>query len=294
MMRAGRQLSFQSRHLDNLNLLSDAEFKVFSQFGEDGIIEWLVHRAGGIPERFVEFGVGDFRESNTHFLLRNRNWRGLILDGSSACAEFLQQSNMNWQYDINALAVFITRDNINSLLEQNGFGGEIGILSVDIDGNDYWVLDAINVVKPWIIICEYNSLWGDMIPLTMPYDAGFRLHNGHYSQRYFGTSIKAIEHLALSRRYVLVGSNLAGNNAFFVRDDVFNRMNLSSRIATRRARPSLFRHVRNPDGSLSSISGRERSNVLADCITVNVVTGEKKPLKEFGELYSEYWTSILG
>ena len=294
MMRAGRQMAFQTRNLNDLDLLSDAEFKIFSQFGEDGIIEWLVHRLPGIPEKFVEFGVGDYRESNTHFLLRNRNWRGLILDGGSAPREFLARSHMTWQYDITAVQVFITRENIDALIADNGFGGELGLLSVDIDGNDYWVWDAIQSAKPWIAVCEFNALWGDALPLSMPYDAQFMLTKSCYSRRYFGTSIRAIEHLAQRRGYTLLGSNLAGNNAFFVRNDILEATCLASRIADRRARPSLFRHVQNPDGTLSNISGRRRSEVLADCVAQNVVTGEKRPLREFGDLYTQHWRTILG
>lgn len=292
MMRVGRQLVFQTRSLNDLNLLSDAEFKIFSQFGEDGIIEWLVHRLPGIPEKFVEFGVGDYRESNTHFLLRNRNWRGLILDGGTASKEFLVRSHMTWQYDIKPVQAFITRENIDDLLVTNGFGGEIGLLSVDIDGNDYWVWDAIRSTKPWIVICEFNALWGDALPISLPYDAQFTV--SHYSRRYFGASIGAIEHLSHRQGYTLLGSNMAGNNAFFVRDDVLESTALASRIVDKRARPSLFRHVQNRDGTLSDISGRRRSEVLADCAVQNVVTGETRPLKAFGELYTQHWKAILG
>ena len=113
----------------SLASLDQAEFKVFSQWGEDGIIDWLIERAGIPPnlETFVEFGVASYAEANTRFLLQNRNWRGLVMDGNARRIEALKrEQGLFWGYDLTAKTAFITRDNINELLVEAGFSGEIG------------------------------------------------------------------------------------------------------------------------------------------------------------------------
>src|SRR5690348_2388073 len=140
--------------------LRDAEFQVFSQWGDDGIIQYLIHQVPSLPEVFVEFGVQDYRESNTRFLLMHDNWSGLVMDGSEQFVSFIQSEDIYWRYDLTAVASFLTRENINDVIRGAGFSGPIGILSVDIDGNDYWVWEAIDVVDPTIVIVEYNSVFG--------------------------------------------------------------------------------------------------------------------------------------
>ena len=121
-----------------LTSIHDAEFKVFSQFGDDGIIQYLIKETGIREEekKFIEFGVHDYQESNTRFLLMNDNWRGFIMDGSYENIKSIHNSSWYWQYDLTAVCAFITVENINTLLSKYSFDGEVGILSIDIDGND--------------------------------------------------------------------------------------------------------------------------------------------------------------
>ena len=106
-------LARMARERPTLEALSSAEFSVFSQWGEDGIIDWLLTRLPGIPETFVEFGVGDYRESNTRLLLFLRNWRGLVMDGSDAHIESIQAQDIYWRYDLTAKCAFSEREIIN-------------------------------------------------------------------------------------------------------------------------------------------------------------------------------------
>lgn len=196
--------------------LRDYEFKVFSQWGEDGIIQQLI-RTVDIPNKvFVEFGVEDYRESNTRFLLMNDNWSGLIIDGSERNMNAVRNSDLYWRYDLQAVSAFITRENINSLIQNAGISGDIGILSVDIDGNDYWVWEAIDCIRPRIVICEYNSLFGKDKEISTPYKADFVRGKYHHSNIVYGASIKALCSLGKMKGYKFVGSNSAGNNLFFV------------------------------------------------------------------------------
>ena len=204
--------------------IRDSEFKVFSQFGEDGIIQFLVSRVPIEQAVFVEFGVDDYRESNTRFLLVHDNWRGLIMDAGSSHQDFLAGSGLLWRHHVDAVSAFIERENINDLLVGAEIEGDIGLLSIDIDGNDYWVLEAIEAVSPRIVVVEYNSHFGRDAAVTIPYDRGFVRSEAHWSNLYWGASLAAMRQLADRKGYGLVGGNKAGNNAFFVRRDVIGEI----------------------------------------------------------------------
>ena len=202
--------------------LRESEFKVFSQWGEDGIIQYLLGKVPIENTTFVEFGVESYEEANTRFLLQNDNWRGLIIDGGTRHKRFVRAAGLEWRHDVTALSAFVTRENINDLLRGARVAGDIGLLSVDIDGNDYWVFEAINVVHPRIVVLEYNSTFGPTHAVTVPYDPTFVRGKAHPSNLYYGASLSALCILASRKGYVFTGSNSAGNNAFFVREDLAN------------------------------------------------------------------------
>lgn len=274
----------------SLRHLSDIEFRVSSQMGEDGIIEWLIQNLDIRAESFIEFGVGDYTESNTRYLMRNRNWRGLIVDSNIADIETIRSDEVYWRHDLTARQAVVTRDNINDIIVEGGLVGEIGLLSIDIDGNDYWVFDSINVVRPDIVICEYNAVLGDIHALTVPYDPGFQRSEAHYSWLYFGASIRALEIVAARKGYTLVGSNGAGHNAFFVRTELAQGL----AIEDRSARPSLFRESRDADGRLSHIGGLNRAPLLDDMVVVDLNANRTVTLRDLGPLYSAAWRARMG
>ena len=242
----------------------DAEFRVFSQFGEDGLIQYILSRLC-LDERlrsFVEFGVENFSEANCRFLMVKDNWRGLVIDGSAKNIKQIQRDRFFWRHQLVSIAQFIDKENINEVISASGFVGEIGILSVDIDGNDYWILDAINVVDPVMIIAEYNSVFGPKRAVTVPYDPKFQRSHAHYSNLYWGASISALTRLANSKGYELVAGNSAGNNVFFVRRDMLKGLRVLS--VDEAYAVSRFRESRNKDGSLSFLSGDDRLNLIVD------------------------------
>ena len=191
----GRQLASQ-----NSNKFNDFEFQVFSQWGEDGLIQYLIERVEFEHPLFVEFGVETYVESNTRFLLVNNNWTGLVIDGSEKNIDSIKRDPIYWQHNLKAECAFIDKENINSLIKKSGISGDIGILSIDIDGNDYWIWDAIDVVNPRIVICEYNSLWGAEHAVSTPYNPAFSRSDAHFSNLYYGASIMALTRLIFSIR----------------------------------------------------------------------------------------------
>jgi hypothetical protein len=270
-----------------LRNLSEAEFRVFSQWGEDGIVEWLVSHVSVPNERFVEFGVERFIEANCRFLLENRNWKGLVMDGSHKNMAALRASPNFWRYDLTAKAAFITAENIDYLIAEAGFGGPLGILSIDIDGNDYWVWQAIKNVDPAIVICEVNPILGDRHAVTVPYDPAFRRFKSHYSGLYFGASIGALNHLAGEKGYTFLGTSLSGINAFFVKNELAGA--IAPLLEEIRAFPSRHRDSRNIAGHLSFAAGMERFHLICDMPVVDVTTDETILLREIVDPYSDDW-----
>jgi hypothetical protein len=205
----------------SINNLSDVEFQVFSQWGDDGIIQYLINRLDIPNKTFIEFGVEDYRESNTRFLLINNNWTGLVIDGSEDNINVIKNDIISWACELHAVNSFITAENINQLIQKVNFHHEVGILSVDIDGNDYWVWKAIDCISPIMVIAEYNSLFGINTSWTLPYDPAFARKRDH-TIIYYGASLRALCMLAAEKGYVFVGCNSKGNNAYFIREDKMN------------------------------------------------------------------------
>lgn len=229
--------------------LREAEFQVDSQWGEDGIIQHLISVVPIERRVFVEFGVEDYTEANTRFLLQHENWAGLVLDGSPENIAAIRRDPIYWRHNLKAQAAFVDRDNINALIAENGIEGDVGLLSIDIDGNDYWVWEAIRSVAPRIVVVEYNSLFGPRVPVSIPYDPRFARTLAHYSNLYWGASLAALAQLGLRKGYALVGSNSAGNNAFFVREDLAGGLPIvTAEAAYVRAQ---FRESRGSSGELT-------------------------------------------
>jgi hypothetical protein len=242
--------------------LAAQEFRVFSQWGEDGIIQFLIRRVP-IPRKiFVEFGVENYTESNTRFLLTNNQWKGLVIDGSAENIAFIQRDAISWRHTLKAVHSFVTRENINQLLYENGIEGEIGLLSVDIDGNDYWVWEAITAISPALVVVEYNSLFGAERAVTVPYDPAFQRGRAHYSHVYYGASLAALVALGRRKGYAFVGANSAGNNAFFVRRELRPAV-LPELTAVEGFVARQFREARTKRGKLAFLSPEEEASELA-------------------------------
>lgn len=192
-------------------------FKVFSQCDEDGIIQEIFRRVGTTNRTFIEFGVETGVECNTVKLLLD-GWRGLWLDGSTTGIANIRTNFSTFFNDgrLQALEAFINAENINSLFEQGGITGNIDLLSIDIDRNDYWVWKAIEVVQPRVVVIEYNASLRPPLSLVIPYEPR-AMWNG---TNYFGASLEALVRLGRQKGYRLVGCSFSGANAFFVKDEV--------------------------------------------------------------------------
>jgi len=189
--------------------------KIYSQNDEDGIIREIFARIGTSNRTFVEFGVGNGLENNTIALLFE-DWNGLWIDGSTRCIKAINENlpNVISAGRLRVVEALITTHNINELISEHIHSHEIDLLSVDIDGNDYHVLNAIMCIKPRVIVIEYNAKFTPPVLFCMDYDGAHTWKEDDC----FGASLKFLEQNVLG--YCLVGCSVVGANAFFVREDL--------------------------------------------------------------------------
>ena len=214
--RAWEEEIAKPRHADPKRLLRYG-FKTYSQNDEDGIIQEIFRRIGVVDRTFVEFGVDTGFECNSVKLLVE-GWRGLWMEadplraGSIRCnfGPFCRDGRLTLKEHR------VTAENVDHLIAEAGIGGEIDLLSIDIDYNDYWVWKAITAVKPRLVVIEYNASLRPPLSLTVPYDP----HATWDGSNFYGASLEALVRLAAQKGYALVGCSIAGVNAFFVRADL--------------------------------------------------------------------------
>lgn len=217
LARIGLTLAAQVHPADDLSLAA-REIKVFSQNGEDGLLLWLFDTIGTTDRRFVEFGVGDGHECNTRYLAEQRGWTGLRIEGSD---ELGAEARRIATSGVTVTSSYVTAENINDIIGAAGLGGEIDLLSVDIDGNDYWLWKAITVIKPRVVVVEYNASFGPTAKVRPDYDPN-RIPDFGYKMETalrWGSSLAALTDLGADLGYSPIGCDSAGVNAFFVRDD---------------------------------------------------------------------------
>jgi hypothetical protein len=200
------------------------EFSIYSQNGEDGLLLSLIEQTGAASKTFVEIGVEDARECNTAILAFLLGWDGLMLEanpmavdaGRRLAARLLARKRNRLQIR----QAFVTAENVNGFIEEAGFSGELGVLSIDVDGVDYWLWKAIRVIKPRLVVIEYNASFGATRAVTVPYKPDFHCPREYPGNLYHGASLAALELLGRQLGYVLVAVESAGVNAFFVRRDL--------------------------------------------------------------------------
>jgi hypothetical protein len=209
-----------------------ADQRVFSQNGEDGRIAWLLSKVGAVSRTFCEIGIEDGTECNCANLAINLGWKGLMVEGNPGMAKSAQRHfDRRAPGRVTVHHQFVTRENINDIFRKNGLAGEIDLLSIDVDGIDYWLWQAVEAVNPRVVVIEYNSLLGPSEALTVPYEDSFSRFEKDPSGYYHGASVKALEKLGISKGYSLIGCDSLGINAFFVRSDLLRSSMLVARAA---------------------------------------------------------------
>ena len=273
-------LSNQNLKLKRIKDLSEVEFQVYSQWGEDGIIDWLVNKFPEIPKSFLEIGTENYKESNTRFLLVNKNWDGFIIEADKNSVKDIKSQRVYWRHNLTIENQFVDQNNINTIIKRINIPKKLGLLSLDIDGIDYWVLKKLSVLEPSIVICEYNSLFGQKKAITVPYKKNYIRSNEHYSNLFYGASIKAFIDLLKKRNYFFIGTNSAGNNAFFVSQNIWKKA--KKLIYEKKIFISKFRESRNLKGELTFLNKKKSLEMIKNKIVIDLKNNQKKKLFELG------------
>jgi hypothetical protein len=233
------EYSRRARSGEPLPALSDSGFRIFSQADEDGILLYLFAVLGMRSRVCAEFAYGPPHGANTTNLLCNWGWDGLLVEAKPELVAdadvFFRSHPETWVCPPKVINAWVTAENVNELFSENGFDGPIDLLSIDLDGVDYWIWRALNVVQPRVVVVEFQDIWGPQIAVTVPYDPAFAAEGD-----YVGASLNAFVKLGREKEYRLVGANRYGYNAFFVRngegDELLPEVSAASCLSHRKVR----------------------------------------------------------
>ena len=246
--------------------LWDAEFRVFSQFGEDGIVDLLLDELQISKPRIMEIGAGDFSECNSRFALHKRNCSAYLVDMREDLQRGLQESEIRWKASVAVEIAKIDEKNIKDIESRaSKFLKYIDVISLDIDGIDFWIAQHINWNGIKIAIVEYNPVFGAKLAVSVPKETFSSRFEHHYSGLVYGASLLAWIEFFASKDMRFVGTNRAGNNAFFVPSSLAG--NLPFRLPDISQLDAYvdwqIRDSRNQDQTLSSLSLEQARNLIS-------------------------------
>lgn len=190
---------FRNGKIANINSF---ELRVYSQNGEDGIIKIIFHKIGTTNKYFVELGTENGKECNSALLLE-KGWTGLQIDSKKTRNKFVKRE-------------FVTAENVEKVLKKYDVPKNFDLLSIDIDGNDYWVWKELKIFYPRVVVIEYNASIPPNESKVVPYNPRFKWDGTNY----FGASLLALTKLSQKKGYQLIGCDSTGTNAFFVKREL--------------------------------------------------------------------------
>lgn len=266
------------KNYNSIKNLSEIDFKVFSQNGEDGILDYLLFSLKVEKPKFIEIGVGDYSESNTRFLFERTSCEGLIIDIIDNFENKVKKNTKLWKGNLKILNKKITPSNFLSTLENSNFKEKIDLFSLDIDSYDYWVLKEIPKKFCKLIVVEFNPYFGGDLKITVPLDENFNRTSYHYSNLCFGASLRGIIELLKNKGFIFLGTNLFRNNAFFINQDFKDHLSLNIPDDSKldNFTDFRFRESRDVNNKLSYIDPKNVLKEIKDCKIVDLSVSETK------------------
>ena len=265
------QISQNKNKYEEITDLTETQVKIFSQNGEDGIINYLVDKLKLNNKNFVEIGVGNYRESNTRFLYNTYHPKGLIIDCIDDMEKKVKPFVNLWKGDLRICNKQINSDNILDTLNQE-CDYEIDIFSIDIDSVDYWIIEKLKKNISKIFVAEYNPVFGSEFEVTVPNISRFERNKYHYSNLCYGMSLRALINLMDKKNYYFIGTNLQKINAFFISKD-FNKEEFFKNIKIKNLENytnSNIRDSRDKNNNLSYLSGDKKFKEIEECRVINL------------------------
>ena len=271
------QISLNRTKYDEVEDLIETEVKIFSQNGEDGIIDYLIHKLNVVNKNFVEIGVGNYRESNTRFLYNRYHPKGFIIDYIDDMKSKVTKHVNFWKGDLRICNQKINSENIIDLLNKN-CDYEIDLFSIDIDSIDYWIIKKLKKNISKIFVAEYNPVFGAELEVTVPNISGFERSKYHYSYLCYGMSLKALINLMDQKGYYFIGCNLQKINAFFIskefkKEDFFKNIKIKS---LGNYTNSNIRDSRDMNNDLNYLSGHKKFKEIEDCEVINLKDNKRE------------------
>jgi len=276
------QISENRKIYENIKNIQEIELKIFSQNGEDGILDYILTKLRLIPNstNFIEIGVGDYRESNTRFIYNRFHPKGVIID----CIDNMEQKvkpHVNlWKGDLRICNAQVNTKNINEILK-NYCDYEIDVFSLDIDSIDYWIIEKLQKNISKIFIAEYNPVFGPNLKVTVPNIDGFDRTKYHYSNLCYGMSLRALIDIMKTKNYYFIGTNLQKMNAFFVSNDFkknqyFDKINI---LELNQYTNSNIRDSRDINYNLNFLSGNKKLKEIENCEVINLENDNQELIK---------------
>ena len=269
-----------SKKYNDITRLEQSECKIFSQNGEDGILDYIISILKIERPNFIEIGVGSYMEANTRFIYDRFSSKGIIIDIEKNLKDKVFSNINPWKGDLRVIEEKVTTENINIILSKN-CDFDVDIFSLDIDSTDYWILDKLKSNISKIFVAEYNAVFGSKLEVTTPNIKNFSREEYHYSHLCFGMSLKALINIMTKKNYYFIGANSVKNNAFFVSNDYpidqyFKNLKIQDIDYYVDAN---IRESRDLEGNLNYLSGEKKLREIYDCEVIDLSVDVKKKVK---------------
>lgn len=275
------QLNIVRNFYKDIRRLHEVELKIFSQNGEDGILDYLLYCLKIVKPKFIEIGIGDYSESNTRFIFERTSAKGMVIDCINDLEKKIKKRVKVWKGDLKIINKEINSRNTLQLLNKHNMMDNLDLFSLDIDGVDYWILDKLPKFFSKIVVLEYNPTFGFDLEITVPNISNFNRTKYHYSNLCFGMSFRAAVNLMDKKGFYFVGSNFLNNNAFFVSKKYKKKIyfkNLTIDNTTSNIESNL-RESRDKEYKLNYLSGKNKLKEILDCKIVNLRNKKKDIIK---------------
>lgn len=272
----------QRNSISKVENLWDIGFKVYSQWEEDGILNFLCDKLELLKPRILEFGSGNFEECNSRFLAEFRNSPVVVVDARDDLISSIEKLTINWKTHVYPIETWITPDSAKDIyISAINLMGVVDILSIDLDGNDYWVLKELPLDGISIIVVEYSPIFGDIASCTVPRNDIFNRTSAHSSNLYWGASLTAFIELLAVKKFTFVGTNRVGNNAFFVNSSSCPKLGISIPDGRNFGKyvDYQIREGRTIEGGLSLLSSQDRLNAISEMPIVNLKNNELSTIR---------------
>jgi len=270
----------------NVKKLSDVDYKIFSQNGEDGILDYLIHQLNLEKPKFIEIGVGDYTEANTRFIFERCSPKGTIVDCIENLEDKVKKNLKLWKGELKIINKIVNSKNIIEIMQESNCSSDLDIFSLDIDGIDYWIIDKLPKNFSKIVVLEYNSTFGNEIEVTIPNIENFDRTKYHYSNLCFGMSFQAAIKLMEKKNFYYIGTNLFNNNIFFI-SKKFSKEKYFKNLVIGKSEyngDAFFRESRDKDGNLNYLSGKKKLREISECKVVDL--GNNNEIKKISEVYN--------